>query len=661
MSKLYNCLRVLLTAISYFLLLEIIFKEYFYPDLPLIIEYTFWMVICLIIIFFVWLIATKNRVIWSVGFWLFIIIFSFWFNWHRREIGGLGIDKFFLALLPSILALLVFFLLTLFLYLEHYKNFAPYLLAGAIIALPFWLFVYNEGLIFKLGFSEGISALINLCTILISVLILAGLGFFLARFKLEKLTSFWLIFSLAVAIYVFSAPLISEFHKTSPKTLGEPLPDLFLISVDTLRADHLGIYGEKKIKTPSIDALARDSVVFENAISPSNWTVPAIASWLVGKLPRQHKAGKAKFIGKELVYTGLDKSFTSIAEALHQKGYFTCAFVDNPWLDPEHNFNQGFDYYFYYYPPALARDLIGLRFIRAGYNLLTKRQKLKGGSWLTQRAIAWLKKNSQKKPLFFWIHYFDPHLPYKKHPQYPVKLKASPAIERACLQATPEIIRSGYYNLSQSDKAYIHELYLGEVVFTDLLVGELVRALQELGRYRQSAVIFVSDHGEEFWEHNGFEHGHTFFQELVRVPLFIKLPENEKAGTYIKEPVSTAQIYATFLKLAGDEKVKGDLIKVIENPQKSPQYVISEFPLYFNLKGAIIDKKFNKLIIGEDGVEFYQLGTDPSELHSLPLAENQKILLEKFNLLSALPLAEPKAKPIKREQKRRLKSLGYIK
>jgi len=229
------------------------------------------------------------------------------------------------------------------------------------------------------------------------------------------------------------------------------------------------------------------------------------------------------------------------------------------------------------------------------------------------------------------------------------------------LQATPEIIRSGYYNLSQSDKAYIHELYLGEVVFTDLLVGELVSALQELGRYRQSAVIFVSDHGEEFWEHNGFEHGHTFFQELVRVPLFIKLPENEKAGTYIKEPVSTAQIYATFLKLAGDEKVKGDLIKVIENPQKSPQYVISEFPLYFNLKGAIIDKKFNKLIIGEDGVEFYQLGTDPSELHSLPLAENQKILLEKFNLLSALPLAEPKAKPIKREQKRRLKSLGYIK
>jgi len=213
------------------------------------------------------------------------------------------------------------------------------------------------------------------------------------------------------------------------------------------------------------------------------------------------------------------------------------------------------------------------------------------------------------------------------------------------------LIRSGYYNLSLNDRLYIYELYQGEVVFTDLQVGEVINTIKELGRYRDSVVIFTSDHGEEFWEHDSFEHGHTFYQELILVPLLVKL-----------QPVSTLQIYSTFLEFAGAKTSQPpNLLISIEEPEKSLKYLVSEFPIYFSQKGAVISRDLKKIILGETEKKwFFDLKSDPEEKHPLPFSKTARDLEEKFSAPPSLAPLPAKPAPFSKEVIERLKSLGYF-
>ena len=664
MSRLYNSFRVLLVSFSYFFLLELALKKEYLPCPALALEYLFWLAVVLGIILLVWLIFTEKQLEASTGLWLAGLFFLSWFSYHRQEIASLGMKKFFTIFLPGIIFLTAFFLWIFLGLTSRLKSFRLPLLGGFLLSAPFWLLFYEqEGFKTYFQIPPRLNTFFLWLSFLFSGWILGIIFYFLSRLKLKFIFRLWLVFVLLVAIYAFSGSLLGEIKKSkSQPSVNSHLPDLFLITVDTLRADQLRVYSDRAPQTPNLDELAKDSLIFENAISPSNWTIPAIASWLTGRLPREHQAGKGIFDRGKETYNRLEESAYTLAEALKERGYYTCAFVDNPWLHPEMGFAQGFDYFFYKSPPSLRKYLLGIRLLRAGYQLFTKRFSYSGGAWMTQRVKSWLKNNSEKKPLFLWVHYFDPHLPYLKHPQTSLTVLAKPIIRRAVSRGRVELIRSGYYNLSLNDRLYIYELYQGEVVFTDLQVGEVINTIKELGRYRASVVIFTSDHGEEFWEHDSFEHGHTFYQELILVPLLVKLPQNKWAGKRISQPVSTLQIYSTFLEFAGAKTSQPpNLLISIEEPEKSLKYLVSEFPIYFSQKGAVISRDLKKIILGETEKKwFFDLKSDPEEKHPLPFSKTARDLEEKFSAPPSLAPLPAKPAPFSKEVIERLKSLGYF-
>jgi len=270
---------------------------------------------------------------------------------------------------------------------------------------------------------------------------------------------------------------------------------------------------------------------------------------------------------------------------------------------------------------VLDKNLLGLNFVRNIY-LLYKKLRPAEGVLLLWHMERWLRANQADAPLFLWIHLFNPHLPYTAHKEYLLPLPSNPGLKKLVENSRLTQIRE--LPLSSKDKNFIHQSYLGEVLYTDSLVGRLLKILKEKHLYDNSIIIFTADHGEEFWDHNGFEHGHSFFQELIKVPLFIKMPGNDQAGLRIPNLVSTVQIFPTFLKFAEipqSPELKAsypvftnfpDLIRVINQPETALELIVSEYPLYFNFKGAILDQNTNKLIIDTKGNKlFFNLEQDP--------------------------------------------------
>ncbi len=663
MSSGYRSFRLLLVNLSYFYALELLLTNDFRPGVPQAIEYLTWVGCGIAIFFLAWLITNNHRAEASAGLWLIALFAALWLDWHRQQMTGFGLKKLGLILGPCLLFLIGFTLWLMRVTWERFHNLKNEMMIASLAVFPPMLLLYRQSFshpFFDLGFAFGPAVFFAMAigSILIAGLVLAQLSS-LRIFPLSKL---WMVLVLPMAAFALLGPVQSEMNQQRALSpTGKNLPDLILITVDTLRQDHLGVYSQGKYQTPNFDRLAQDSVIFDNAVSASNWTLPSIASWLTGQYPHQHQAGQLIYdaSGSQTGFTGINQNLPTLAERLRKQGYFTAAFVDNVWLK-EFGIPRGFDYFFLFYPPQLDRDLMGLKLVKAAYYLLNGRYQDSGGAWLTDRAIAWLQNNPHKKPIFLWVHYFDPHLPYRGHREYPVTVKANPAAVKAVNRSSPEFIRAGFNNLSGQDKIFIHQRYIGEVVYTDLHFGRLIKSLRDQGRYLDSAIIFSADHGEEFWEHNGFDHGHTFYQELIKVPLFVKFPQNQKAGQRVPTLVSSAQIYSTFLDFGGlkPENLPG-LNRVIEDPMKSPELVLSEFTFYFDWKGAIIGRDLQKVILasGKDKM-FFDLASDPEEKNPLPPEVMPPALL---NLELPSPGPDLEKAAISPETRRSLEALGYLK
>ncbi len=661
MNPNYRSFRLLLTSISYFYVLELLLTRSLRPGVPEGIEYLAWIGIGALIFILAWLITDTSRAEISAGLFLIALFLALGLDLHRQQIAALGVKKLILVLAPCLVCLAAFLLWLGGVILERFPHWKSYLLAAALLVFPAWLLIFRQNLVPRFlnpGFELGTPVFFAL--VIASILIVAMILSLLSALKLFPLSKLWMVLVLPVAVFALYGPVKSEIHqKAAPAKAASDRPDLLLLTVDTLRADYVGTYAANA-PTPNFDRLARDSVVFENAFSPSDWTIPAIASWLTGLWPHDHKAGKLMFSyeQREKNFSAIDHNLPMLAERLKKQGYYTAAFIDNEWLR-DSGFPRGFDYYFLFYPPQLDRDLMGLKLVKYAYYLYTGRFRDPGGAWLTDRAIAWLQNNHDKKPLFLWVHYYDPHQPYRAHKEYPVTVKINPAVLRAADRSSPEFIRAGFDNLSAPDKEFIRQRYIGEVVYTDLHFGRLLTALSRQDRYLNSLLVFASDHGEEFWDHNGFNHGHTFYQELLKVPLFVKLPGNKFAGSRVSTMVSTVQIYSTFLSAAGI-KPEGfaDLLSAMDNPLSAPDLAFSEFPLYFDLKGALLDRDLKKAIVGPAGERtFFDLALDPGEKNPLPPPDLPPALLNQ-DLPEPTGLESPLLSP---ETRKNLESLGYLK
>jgi len=284
---------------------------------------------------------------------------------------------------------------------------------------------------------------------------------------------------------------------SGPKAQAKP--NVILITIDTVRADRVGCYGAKSVQTPTLDALGRDGVIFERAISQVPLTWPSHAAILTGLYPFQN--GVQDFTGQPL-----ESRFRSVAQAFKQQGYATGAVVSAFVLDRSWGLARGFDFYDDAFSPDefLHRDL-GLVDRRAGESVT--------------RALAWLKKNPHR-PFFFWLHLYDPHSPYDP----------------------PEPFRSEYRN----------RLYDGEIAYADHELGRLVAWLKQNQLYNQSLILFLSDHGESLGEHGEHEHGFFVYNATTHIPLIVKPP----AGSGIRlgriaRPVETVAVAPTLVAVAG--------------------------------------------------------------------------------------------------------------
>jgi choline-sulfatase len=352
-------------------------------------------------------------------------------------------------------------------------------------------------------------------------------------------------------------------------------PSVILITIDTLRADHVGCYGAQNVKTPTLDGLAKDGVVFERAISQVPLTWPSHAVILTGTYPFQN--GVQDFTGEPL---GLQ--FRSVAQAFQKAGYATGAVVSAFVLDRSWGLARGFDFYDdEFSAKTFAQKDTGLVDRRAGESVA--------------HAIAWLKK-TPRRPFFLWLHLYDPHSPYDP----------------------PEPFRTEYSG----------HLYDGEIAYADHELGGLISWLKQNHLYDPSLIVMLSDHGESLGEHGEDEHGFFVYNATVHVPLIVKPPAGSGVSAGRKtDPVETAAVAPSLLLLAG---VKDVIEKQFQAPSllnlpqfekqagKEPAYSETFYPFssfgWSPLHG-LESERFH--FIQAPKPELYDLVNDPGETRNI--------------------------------------------
>ncbi len=457
-------------------------------------------------------------------------------------------------------------------------------------------------------------------------------------------------------VFVLAALLSLIFAATTFCSPGcwkkEDKPNVIIVIIDTLGASHTGSYGYGRSVTSSLDQLANDGIRYEHAVAPSPWTLPSIASILTGILPSGHMAGwhLDPYTQEDRRLSRIRSEVVTLAELFRDHEFRTAGFFNNPFVHPGYGLNKGFDTY----------DYVG------GDNL-----KLRRAHQVTEDAIRWLDLQG-KKPFFMVVHYFDAHLAYD-----PPLVFAAPYLDfyQGELERpfNPDLdeIRSGKMELTDDDKRFIKGCYDGEVAFVDSELGRFIDYLKEKDLYNKTLLIVTADHGEEFWEHGGFEHGHSLHREVIEVPLVIKYPGLEGAGKTVEEYVSLTDLFPTiaeFMEWPISFSMDGvSLFPRGGRVEVNPHFIVSE-NMHFGPQRQCFYAQDLKLIVNtvNGRIRLYDLEDDPHEKENvfgeLELPESVKNQVEKIarDLEEHLKKQTPQAADLDKETVGKLRSLGYI-
>jgi arylsulfatase A-like enzyme len=448
-------------------------------------------------------------------------------------------------------------------------------------------------------------------------------------------------------------PAPSNPHSSQKPTV----PRVLLLSIDTLRPDVLSSFGGREIQTPHLDALASDSLSFTRAYSSASWTLPAMASVMTGVSPQVHGALHTR--------SRVPDGLPTLAETLRRAGYRTAAFVSSTVLGPPANLTQGFDEYRPYPGPWLGRSL-GATVLRT--RLSRFRADETPPPDLTDDVTDWLRAQ-REAPFFLWVHFFDPHAPYGPPRQYLKDLEGRTRFEGW----DEEAIRAGTWVPTAAERDRIRQLYLGEVRWVDDAVGRFLGELRRRNLYDDTLIVLVSDHGEEFWEHDSYGHGHTLYDELLHVPLLVKLPvklqKSARTGR-IPTPVSTASIFSTILEacalpLPPGYPAAGSLLRPTEDRPLHAQGLNR-----FEDRQSVRFGRFKYIRWATSGrEELYDLQRDSGEKENLAASapaglEEGRRLLENFEVEGRrarqfLRLSEGETTELDAHTLERLRSLGY--
>jgi arylsulfatase A-like enzyme len=390
--------------------------------------------------------------------------------------------------------------------------------------------------------------------------------------------------------------------------------------VDTLRADHLPAYGYGAIQTPHLDAFAKDAIRFDQAFSNASWTRPSFASLMTGRYPSSHNTMQKS--------DSLPDGLVTLAEAMQQGGYTTLGVVTNYNVAPFFNFQQGFDEYRYLTPDFVlgASDTAAkLLFVQALRNavegfkarrgLVEPNTAYRDGKEVNAAVLRLIDAHRDEGPLYTFVGYMDPHDPYYPHPY-----DGTGYSRAAHQQPGPE------------EAPLLTKLYDGEIRYWDEVFGELVAELKKRKLDDDTTIVVTADHGEEFMEHGGFWHGTTLYDEQVRVPLFLKLPGREGAGSVRSNWVQSIDLMPSLLTRAGlavPAGVQGkDLMQDTERLLAEEDHEGNQLrALRMRRSGQAL-----KLIEANQGnprglepYELFQLDQDPKELVNLAKQEAELV------------------------------------
>jgi arylsulfatase A-like enzyme len=331
-----------------------------------------------------------------------------------------------------------------------------------------------------------------------------------------------------------------------PATPGSP--NILLIVVDTLRADHVSSYGYHRLTSPTIDQLAQEGALFETAFSTAPYTTPPHASLLTGRYPHQHGV---QWLTRRPTYDG---RFQTLPEALQAQGYRTAAFSANRfWFTREQGFGRGFTRFednFHSLGDMAVRTVYGRKFeemvLRRFFEDYLWR---KSAPEVNASVLSWLRQD-QEQPFFAFLNYFDVHDPY--FPPQPYRSQFSE------LENPGGILNShqNRYNPEITPKEIQQEIdaYDGAISYVDEQIAQLLAEIEELGLGDNLVVAITSDHGEAFGEHGTFIHANSVYREEIHVPLILWQPGEIPEGVRVRHPVSNGALPATILELAGLEQ-----------------------------------------------------------------------------------------------------------
>jgi len=343
-----------------------------------------------------------------------------------------------------------------------------------------------------------------------------------------------------VMLLVFCV-IFALFHGASRRRQPGDMPNVLLVSVDTLRPDHLGCYGYHRDTSPALDALAGQGVRFTTVASASSWTLPAHASLVTGLYPSAHGAWK--------MASSISPEVPLLAELLKRSGMATCGVVSFHLLSSGYGFGRGFDTYHELHKTHGG----GLHNVRA--------------EQVSNQAIRWIGEN-RHQPFFLFLHYFDPHWdydpppPYDRiyNPGYRGKMNGRYGSLMKYIKYRPEKPRRGggrpvepgmerEVAIAREDLEQVLALYDGEIRYTDHHLGRVFDALKLFGLLDNTLVVITGDHGEEFMEHGSLEgHAWTMYEEVIRVPLIMRFPDGLGAGLAVERQVRNIDIMPTILR-----------------------------------------------------------------------------------------------------------------
>jgi len=491
---------------------------------------------------------------------------------------------------------------------------------------------------------------------------------------------------LLVGAVVFARGPLNARGNQETKSAQPARPNVVLITMDTVRADHLSLYGYARETTPYLRDFARHATLYSRAIATSDQTLTTHASMFTGLYPSWHGA----YI-KTLNHPNggaLDDRYTTLAEVLRGHGYWTVAEVANyVLLAPETGLAKGFAVYHARQPFLLSLGLHDFRnrfflMARAGalLNLVLDTSVFDGrllrAADINRHAVALLDEaRNTRQPFFLFLNYMDAHAPYTPPPPFDLKFGgAHPHLNAGSIVDLTTAVDSGRHHINAQERSYFISQYDGGIAYEDEQIHDLMARLRDLGLFENTLIVITADHGEAFGEHDLIQHSTgSVYQGLVHVPLLIKYPHQHEARK--SDPlVSEVDLMPTVLDVAGISLPFGlqgrslysppaeDLETVYSESMASPSLVALNSKFRGSRCAMFVGPV--KVITSTEGLpELYDLAADPNETHNLYRADDSraKALADR---LSTWEAAAPRQfeEPGKLDQSslEKLRSLGYV-